>query len=176
MAPSTSVIVVKEMKTYILFVLLAATVKCAAFEHKLPPSEVTLGKDERGVFISTNATSVRFYFIITNTPLSAMIGSKLDTNVISIYRMEVMRDRLTPMERVNGNLVFTNAYDLLQGRYAELNGQILTLSDFKMHVSASGDRTGEVLTVYLESSSFPVSPAFAADVKKYRSEKLPSEK
>jgi len=138
-------------------------VSSAAIDIEWLRNAVTLGKDAKGTFVSTNSTSSPFYLLATNLDLPSMIGAKRDTNVISSSRFGLTTQYVPSTKFVNGRLAPGSGYYFLSGRYAVLSGRILTLTDFEMDVSAEEETRGEVLAVHSRSEALQVSAAFAAD-------------
>jgi hypothetical protein len=157
------------MRNPVLFLICASIANCTAADMEAVRETVSLGKDGKGTFISTNRTSSPFYLIATNLDLASMIGRKRDTNLISSLRFALITQYVPSMERTNGGLRIGPGYYLLTGRYAELLGRTLTLTDFEMEVSANDRTRGEILSVHSKSLAFQVAAEFAAEAEKSRS-------
>lgn len=155
------------MKTWVLCLLFWLSMSCLGSEVELIRHAVKLGNDGKTTYISTNSASMPFYLIAADLKLSSMVGAKRDTNVISSSRMALITQYVPSIRLTNGK-VPPAGYLRLSGRYAVLNGRILTLTDFKMDISEEEASRDEVLSVQFASLTFEVSEALAAEVEVLR--------
>lgn len=127
------------------------------------------GKSNNRIFVTTNKTSAPFYLIQTNLDLSGMVGKKLNRNLISMSRFDIVHQFVPSMEMVEGR-PRPSSYGRLSGRYAVLVGQTLTLTSFVMHTSNEAETMDQVMLVHSESCTFEVTDRLRDECNKLHSQ------
>lgn len=145
-----------------------AVVMTMAADTEMMPQHLSLGKDWKGTFATTNSTSVPFFFISTNLNLSGMVGAKRDTNLISPARFELVTQFVPSMELVDGRPAPTG-YVRISGRYAVIEGRTLALTSFEMHLSDEPTTKDQIVYVHSETCAFQVSADFADECRRLQS-------
>jgi hypothetical protein len=147
--------------------LCSLVVRCFCDDFGDIRDSLRIEEDGGRAFITTNTTSMPFYLVAAQPDFPAMIGTKLDTNVISTSRMAVVTQYVPSAKRVDGRIRPTG-YLQLSGRYAVLTGRTLTLSGFNIQVAHGEEASDGVLLVESESLSVQVPAAFAAEAERLR--------
>jgi hypothetical protein len=158
------------MRNSILALVFAWVAHCAGRDAESIRPLLKVGSDAKGLFIATNSTSSVFYVISTNLNLSSLVGSKIDTNLISDSRMELITQYVPSMKFVEGRLAPGEGWLYLSGRYALLDRNILTLTDFDIRVSNDPLRRDEILSVHAEFVTLAIPATILQEMEKMKRE------
>ena len=146
------------MKYWILLIALLFNWVTGQAADTLP--EIRVGKDEKGAFITTNSSSLRFYVISEQLHFPPPVGALLHTNISRTNAIFEVVQYLPRHALTNGTLRSMGCLRR-SGRCAQLNGRTLTLMWFKIDSSYDEEPRDKILRVDLRSKTYDLSPSLA---------------
>jgi hypothetical protein len=155
------------MNKVLLIIVVLFVTKVYGDENNSPGSyEVQM--DKKGISIRTNTTSMPFYLIPKNQMSSAMVGKKLDTNIVDAKRICVVTQYSPSAEMINGRVAHVGYY-IMSGRFGVIEGNVLTLNSFEITQAADGAHKGEVVEFRMNSWSHMVDTNTLARINNIKS-------
>jgi hypothetical protein len=151
------------VRIWIFLAMWMAVTHCAQGQLESIIPEVEAGVKSGRVFVSTNRHHVPFYLVDNDLDLVSKLGTKVSTN--DVAGVFATTEAEQSIRRVNGNTVLWSYYRQ-RGRYSLLKRNRLTLVEFELIISQSGETRGQLVYVSCGSKAFTVSASFLQTVKR----------
>src|SRR5205085_1578700 len=109
------------------------------------------------VFVSTNRHHLPFCMLDKDLDLPSKLGKKVGTNDLKgVPHSTEAEHPIGEVKDINGNPVIWHYY-VQKGGYAFMNGNHLTLVDFRLVISQNEETLDELVLVTCHSKSFIIS-------------------